>query len=661
MPCFAHKRLPSPSPDATRGPPLKRMKMAHPSEHSLSDVPSGDPRRNPAVALLSSADRTHHSVRPLTKCHAANEFAQLREHDTPVSTPSRSYNTTPLALLGASIVACVVPSSCSAQPQCAQRRSLCSQRSIVRDYNVHSQNLGLICPDTHQTPERMPQTLLSWSASHQLLHKQPQRASISAVVSAPPWAHATPEDGYYISSGDALASSSPASPLPPLPSSVAAPPMAYTFAPEAGPPTSCRSHFSFVDKELYQNQSPSAAGVPSYEPDVLDYLYEGLEPSAYGFTEDAFSRCAFTAGEQLSEPQGWEPDMASPNPQSPIFRSMSRSSFGSSSYMDYSSPGDYGTPASDSSVTTPAPSEAAFGWFPELRHPLFGEELPCGVEAKTKDDPQCSYVQDFPGSAPLSPNAFLSYSFDACQPEAIAVPSNEGSSLAGARRHSEPANLAALQLPPFFQEQLSQIAPPSTDAATLPITDNNLASSSSAATPSSIAPHQTQLSRPLEIMQPRPVRAYKPPILRDDRHYDPKDFVRRHSEPILPLRELDVCSHLPLDITEESAEEADDAMMFEEADEESYDGEGSSDEEASMDDYALDGLDMHASSDVSQGELLFDPQWSWMRPTAEPSAPLQAWPSAEIFGTDVDWTAAFAIPPAPSGFSSDTRPDGLQL
>ncbi|KAI0361104.1 hypothetical protein OH77DRAFT_1492234 [Trametes cingulata] len=565
MPCFAHKRLPSPPPlllGAREGPPLKRIKIIHPSEHPLSDVPSGDPRRPPAVALLSNADRTHHNVRPLTKCHAANQVGELREHDA-------------------------------------------------------------------LTPERMPQTLLSWSASHQLLHKQAQRAAKSAVVSAPPWAHATPDDGCYISSDDALASSSTApAPLPLCPTLAAAPSMAFfSFAPEAGPSTSCRSQFSFVDKELLQNQPSSAAGASSYEADVLDYLYEGLERSPYGFSEDAFSHCAVTAGEQLSETQGCEPNMASPNPQSPIFRSMSRSSFGSCSYMDYSSPGDYDTPASDSSVTTPAPSEAAFGWVAEFRQPPFGEEVSCGIEAKTKGDPQCSYVQDFPGSAPLSPNAFFSYSFDACLPDPVAVPSNEGTSITGARRHSEPANLAALQFPLFFQEHFSQIAPPPTETTALPITDN-LASSSSAAAPSSIAPHQTQLP------------PYKPPILRDDRHYDPKDFVRRHSEPILP--------HLPLDVTEESAEEVDETMMFEEADEESYEGEYSSDEEASMDDYALDGLDMQAFSNETQGEL-FDPQWSWVQPSSGPSASMQAWSGVELFGTDIDWTAAFTAPPTSSG------------
>lgn len=382
------------------------------------------------------------------------------------------------------------------------------------------------------------------------------------------------------------------------------------------------------------------------------------------FSEDALSQFDFPAGEQLSELQGCGLDMSPPNPQSPIFRSMSRSSFGSSSYTE-SSPVDHPTPASDSSVTTPALSEAAFGWLPEFPHSLFGQQAPAfAPEAKTKGELECSYVHAFPGSAPLSPNAFLTYSFDVCQqPEPVALPSNEGSGLTGARRHSEPASLAALQFPRFFQEPLAQIASSAPDApATRPITDN-LACPPSTAGPSSIAPHQTQLPPRLEIAHPRPVRAFKPPILRGDcSHYDPKDFVRRHSEPVLPLRELDVFSHVPEDVPEESSDE-DEGMVVTGDEDEVYDTDYSSDgmdDENLMEEFVFEGMDGQNLPVDTQQPFLFEPEWSWPQPASDPATSTEAashptWPGADMFGGNIDWATAFIAPP-----TSDTQVDGFQ-
>ncbi|EIW64044.1 uncharacterized protein TRAVEDRAFT_67950 [Trametes versicolor FP-101664 SS1] len=559
------------------------MKMIHPSMQGLclSDAPSGTCNRAPAApsCLLSGLDQSH-SMRPLTKCHAANEACELREHD-----------------------------------------------------------------HRPQTPALLPQTLLLQSASHQLLCKHPQRVPKSAVVSASPCAHATLEDGRHISSGDAWSQSPTATRSLPLQSpSAPAPAMAYNY-PQAGSSTSRSTQFPFVND--------ATAGMP-FETDVLNYLYEGLDQMSYDFPEDVLSQLDFSVGEQQ---QRCGLNVCPPNQQSPIFRSMSRSSFGSSSYMESSSPDDYPTPTSDSSVTTPALSDAAFGFLPDLRYSPFGQEAPAfASEAKTKGELDCSYVHAFPGSAPLSPNAFCTYSFDACQPQALALPSNEGNGLAGARRHSEPASLAALQFPLFFQEQLAQIAP--TLAATRSITDN-LTGLPPAPGPSSIAPHQTQLPRPLEIMQPKPVRAFKPPILRGDRHYDPKDFVRRHSEPVLPLPVLDVFSH-------EAASECPEEDETMDGEDELYDeGDYPDDmgDDALMDDFAFEGVDEQGFPSDVQGESLFDPEWTWYQPASSSSAPAtaapqQAWPGAALFGVPFDWTTAFAAP-STSGFVSDTRPHGF--
>lgn len=252
------------------------------------------------------------------------------------------------------------------------------------------------------------------------------------------------------------------------------------------------------------------------------------------------------------------------NPSSPFSRSMSRSSIASSSY-----PEDYPTPASDTTaVTTPAPSEGCLGSPSEHPQVLFGQDFLLPVEAKKRDH-ELSYV---PGSALFSPTTFI---FDFSLPQATALPpTSNAAPLSTVRRHSEPANLAACHFPSFFDpchEVSPQIMSAPGDAMTRSIADN-LASSSSASgshsVPSSIAPHQTQLPCAVEIQHPRPVRAFKPQILLSGLHYDPKDFIRRRSEPIIPLPELDVAGHVPLDIVPEDGEngdsmEVEDSCVFE--------------------------------------------------------------------------------------------------
>ncbi|KAI0630251.1 hypothetical protein C8Q77DRAFT_1160607 [Trametes polyzona] len=394
-----------------------------------------------------------------------------------------------------------------------------------------------------------------------------------------------------------------------------------------------------------------------YESDVLTFLYQGLHQALY---EDVYSHLDFPVGGQLSERQGCEPDLVSPCPQSPILRSMSPSSVGT----DSDSPGGYPTPLSDSSVATPALSEASFGWLPGSPFGLMDAAF--ALEAKAKVEPECSYVHGFPESAPLSPNAFVTYAFDACKPfDPLALPTAGSSGPAGERRHSEPANIAALQFPLFLQEQLSQISLSALDASSTCSVPNNTASSSPVAEPSSIAPHETQLPHRLEIVQPKPVRAYKPPILRGDLQYDPKDFVRRHSEPILPLRELDVFSHVPLDVADESPE--DDSAMFGGSDGGSYgeleDVPDDIGEEMLMDDFAFDGLDEHASPAAdAQEEALCDAEWLQ---EAAANAQLfgsptlrQPWPGAKLFTENIDW--AVLATPSVSGLSPDTHLSGFR-
>lgn len=287
------------------------------------------------------------------------------------------------------------------------------------------------------------------------------------------------------------------------------------------------------------------------------------------------------------------------SPPSPVSRSMSRSSFASSSY-----PEDYATPASDTTaVTTPAPSEGCIGSPSEHPQVLFGQDFSLAIEAK-KNEHELSYVS---GSAPFSPTTFA---LDFSLPQATTLPpTSNAAPLSTARRHSEPANLAACNFPSFFlpcHEASSQTMSVPGDSMTHSIADNLGSSASASAShsvPSSIAPHQTQLPT---LLHPRPVRAFKPQILLSELQYDPKDFIRRRSEPIIPLPELDVASHVPLDIVPEDDEDAEsmeveDSCLFEEVAEE---GCG----EQSFDRFGEDGS---WTGTESEGFLLYD-DLSWL-------------------------------------------------
>ncbi|KAJ2965172.1 hypothetical protein NUW54_g14208 [Trametes sanguinea] len=134
-------------------------------------------------------------------------------------------------------------------------------------------NIGLINPDTHQAPERMSQTLLSWTASHQLLHDEAaQRAVKSAVVYHPSTAHATPEHGSYISPEDAFAfpASSTSPPLPLSSPASAVSPMPFNFSAEAGPSSSSSKHSSPITR------------MSSSDADIMNHLYEGLDNYLFG-------------------------------------------------------------------------------------------------------------------------------------------------------------------------------------------------------------------------------------------------------------------------------------------------------------------------------------------------------------------------------------------
>ncbi len=292
---------------------------------------------------------------------------------------------------------------------------------------------------------------------------------------------------------------------------------------------------------------------------------------------------------------------------------MSRSSFASSSY-----PEDYPTPASDTTaVTTPAPSEGCLGSPSEHPQVLFGQDFLLAVEAK-KAEHGLSYVS---GSAPFSPTTFT---LDFSLPQAtILPPTSNAAPLSTVRRHSEPANLAAYNFPSFFvpcHEVSPQVMPVPGDTMTHSIADNLASSSSASAShsvPSSIAPHQTQLPRAVEIQHPRPVRAFKPQILLSGLQYDPKDFVKRRSEPIIPLPELDIASHVPLDVVPEDDEDGDsmeveDSCLFEEVAEEGYD-------EQSFDLFGDGGT---WTGTESEDFLLYN-DWSWLQSVSTGTQPAQ--------------------------------------
>ena len=408
--------------------------------------------------------------------------------------------------------------------------------------------------------------------------------------------------------------------------------MPFAFGPDSVYTSSC-DQFVFPDDR--------ASPVAKPPTDISDYLYSdfdingqcspylGLGRSCLtlpllDFTPDVLSSSAFFEAEgQLTD--SWESETAAPRSSSPVSRTTSRSSFTSSSQMGPLSPylGDYPTPSSDSSVTTPTPSETGIGLPSDCSQASFSHDFSFGLESKKSEfEHALSYV---PGSSPLSPSGFsFDFSF-LSQPVVFPVSATSGN-LADARRHSEPANVAAYRLAPFFappappQGAPPAIArvPPANAAVTQPITNQlvSLAPAPRPAQPSSIAPHQTRL---LEIKSPRPVRAFKPPILLSSHHYDPKDFVRRRSEPILPLRELDVASHIPLDISVESEEQDLDSMDVEDP---TFDGSVAGDdaEEAPVSECLADEADMAAWLGLAEEGSLFDPNWSWFQPDAHGAA-----------------------------------------
>ena len=350
-----------------------------------------------------------------------------------------------------------------------------------------------------------------------------------------------------------------------------------------------------------------------------------------GFAQDIFSSL-YAPDDLLSPDMDFGFDALPPNPPSPASRS---STMSCSSFASYSprTPEDYPTPASDSAVTTPAPSEACVGWPSEDPQALFRPHFWLGLDGKTKGTHEPSYV---PGSSPLSPTD--SFTFDLSHVP-YPVPSATTGRFTEARRHSEPANLAALHSAPFFASSRDvppQIAPVPvpTDFMTRPITDNLASASASASNSallSSIAPHQTELPRPLELKHPKPVRGFKPPILLSGYQYDPKDFVRRRSEPIMALPPLDICSHEP---SEE--EEDEDAMEF---GEDTFEEGGLEEGDDSIDPAMLDEMDLESWLTMNQDGAIFDPNWSWFQPGMETS-PAALRP--EVFDDRFDWSLAAA-------------------
>ncbi|KAI1794018.1 hypothetical protein LXA43DRAFT_941805 [Ganoderma leucocontextum] len=392
-------------------------------------------------------------------------------------------------------------------------------------------------------------------------HRVPQGldyASLFGNPTAPSRTGAAPADD-YIPQDEALSASSSNSPPSPTPSQLG-PQMIFNFGPEADSP-SFSGHYAAVSNEPAPTWPEASNTEVSYD------LFNNIS-----FTELLSSGSFLEAVDPLSV-DSYNHNTQQVHPPSPLSRSMSRSSFASSSY-----PEDYPTPASDTTaVTTPAPSEGCFGSPSEHPQVLsIGHDFLLAVEAKKREH-ELSYVS---GSAPFSPTSFM---FDFSLPQATTLPpALNAVPLSTVRRHSEPANLAACNFPSFFvpcHEVSKQVMSVPADSMTHSIKDN-LASSSSASAShsvsSSIAPHQTQLPRAVELQHPRPVRAFKPQILLSGQHYDPKDFVRRRSEPIIPLPELDVASHVPLDVVYEDDEDEDsmeveNSSLFEDVPEESCD------------------------------------------------------------------------------------------
>ncbi|TFK94971.1 hypothetical protein K466DRAFT_593070 [Polyporus arcularius HHB13444] len=370
----------------------------------------------------------------------------------------------------------------------------------------------------------------------------------------------------------------------------------------------------------------SQGGAPSCNGDVPDPLFEAYDGT--DLTHGMFP-CLYAGDGIVSPAMDYGIDTLPPYPPSPASRSssMSRSSF--ASFSPYS-PEDYPTPASDSAVTTPAPSEACIGWPSEDPQALFGQHFWFGLDGKMEGTHEPSYVS---GSAPLSPTDCFTFDLSHLPHP---IPSGAAGRFTEARRHSEPATLTALQSAPFFassRDVPSQIppVPVPTDFMMRPIADN-LASTSAlnSALPSSIAPNQTQLPRPVELKHPKPVRGFKPPILLSGHHYDPNDFVRRRSEPILALPPLDISSHdLP--------EEDEDVMEFEDGvfEEDGLEETGCDD---SFDPTMLDGMDMESWLAMNQHGAVFDPNWSWFQPGMDASS--SALRTGQAFNGGFDWDLA---------------------
>ncbi|KAI0718897.1 hypothetical protein C8T65DRAFT_570009 [Cerioporus squamosus] len=509
-----------------------------------------------------------------------------------------------------------LPHASSSRPLCP--KTYCRNELICR-------NAGLICPDLSlQVTGHLPQSILSCAPLGHHIARQ-RVCDIDEDFGDSPVslkANATGPDGYISSPSEATGSAS--NPSPSFRSSTSPPPMNYHLGSEA-------TQLSFLDAYTVPgiNGGVPQGGAPSCHGDVPDPLFEAYDGT--DLTQGMFPSSLYAGDDIVSPAVDYGFDALPPYPPSPASRcsSMSRSSFASFSPC---SPGDYPTPASDSAVTTPAPSEACLGWPSEDPQVLLGQHFWFGLDGKMKGTHEPSYV---PGSAPLSPTECFTFDLsDLPHP----IPSTAAGRFAEARRHSDPANLAALHSAPFFassRDVPSQFAPVPvpTDFMTRPITDNlasTSASASNSALPSSIAPHQTQLSRPLELKHPKPVRGYKPPILLSGHLYDPKDFVRRRSEPVRALPPLDISSHDP-------SEEDEDVMEFEDGLEET------GCDSDSIDPSMLEGMDMSWLA-MNQGGAIFDPNWSWFQPGMDASS--LALRTGQVFNAGFDWDLAGASHPA---------------
>ncbi len=473
-----------------------------------------------------------------------------------------------------------------------------------------------------------PQSNLSRTASHYHIRVPLQDDRTHHSISHLSF-DATPRDDYIASCTSTVVSSTNPSPSLCTPEN-----MSYRLDTE----TSQVPYFDSYTVSSNKSGARTLNEAPCRDAHVLDPLYGVYDGTGQcsrpimindlvspAFNQDFMQDVPLfdTADPQLSSLWDFSFENTLQNPPSPISRSMSRSSFCSTLFADAYSPypEDYPTPTSDSSVTTPAPSEACLG-MPSERPAVFGCDFTVGLDAKSKAEHELCYV---PGSAPLSPNGSFSIDLQHLQqPQLISAAAV--ARFAEARRHSEPANVAAMHFVPFFASSLEvppQIAtapvPADFLSMTLPITDNlastSAASGSHSALPSSIAPHQTQLPSPLELKQPKPVRGFKPPILLSGYQYDPKEFVRRHSEPILPLPDLDIASHLPLDVSLESDEDDDSMETDEGVYQDVHEDDVCVEESIDLDPTAFEGIDMDAF--LFDSSLPWGSQGSSSAPTAE--------------------------------------------